>query len=47
MSAGLAIQATRGLQRLPVAPWHGLGILALYAAGALAVGAVLFAVRDA
>jgi ABC-2 type transport system permease protein len=47
MSAGLAIQATRGLAHQPVGPWPGLGILALYAAGALLAGAVLFARRDA
>jgi len=46
-SAGMAVQATIGLDRLPIGPWAGLGVLAAYAAGALLLGAVLFAVRDA
>ncbi|RKS73460.1 ABC-2 type transport system permease protein [Actinomadura pelletieri DSM 43383] len=47
MSAGLAVQSTRGLERLPIGPWPGLGLLAGYAAAAMLVGGVLFAVRDA
>ncbi len=47
MSAGLAVQATRHLSSLPIGPWHGLGLLALYAAGALLLGGVAFAWRDA
>jgi ABC-2 type transport system permease protein len=47
MSAGLAVQATRGLDELPIAPWKGLGVLGLWAAGALLVAAVLLAYRDA
>ncbi|TMQ90248.1 ABC transporter permease [Actinomadura soli] len=47
MPAGLAVQATRNLDRLPIGPWPGLGVLAVYAAAALLAGAVLFAVRDA
>ncbi|GAA4226774.1 ABC transporter permease subunit [Actinomadura meridiana] len=47
MSAGLAVQSTRGLERLPIGPWPGLAVLAGYTAAALLVGAVLFAVRDA
>ncbi|HEU4421341.1 MAG TPA: ABC transporter permease [Pilimelia sp.] len=47
MTAGLYVQATRGLDDLPLSPWHGLGVLAAYAGAALLVGAVLFTVRDA
>src|SRR5690606_16199161 len=46
MTAGLAIQATRRLGELPVGRWSGLGVLAGYAAGAMLLGAVVFAVRD-
>lgn len=46
MPAGLAVQATRDLDRLPIGPWAGLGVLAGYAAAALLAGGVLFAVRD-
>jgi ABC-2 type transport system permease protein len=47
MSAGLAIQATAGLRSLPLAPWQGLGVLALWAAGALLIGAAALRLRDA
>ncbi|MGH3462031.1 MAG: ABC transporter permease [Kribbellaceae bacterium] len=47
MTAGLSIQATMRLDGLPIAPWPGLGVLALYAAGATAAGAILFRFRDA
>jgi ABC-2 type transport system permease protein len=47
MSAGLAIQATGGLRNLPLAPWQGLGVLALWAAGALIVGGLVLRLRDA
>lgn len=47
MTAGLAIQATRGLDQQPIRPWAGLGVLAAYAGTAMLVGAVLFKVRDA
>src|SRR5262249_59672459 len=47
MTAGLAIQATPGLAQLPIQPWHGLGVLAGYAAAALLLGAALFRTRDA
>lgn len=47
MLAGLDVQATGGLRTLPLAPWQGLGVLALWAVGALALGAVLTERRDA
>ena len=47
MSAGLAVQATRGLDAMPVGPWQGLAVLAAYAGAALAVGGILLEVRDA
>ena len=46
MSAGLAIQATTGLNSLPISPWAGLGVLAAWAAGALVLGGALFRLRD-
>jgi ABC-2 type transport system permease protein len=47
MSAGLSIQATRQLHSLPISPWAGLGVVAAWAAGALLIGGVLLAWRDA
>jgi ABC-2 type transport system permease protein len=47
MTAGLYIQATTGLHSLPLAPWQGLGVLALWAFGALILGAVVLCLRDA
>jgi ABC-2 type transport system permease protein len=47
MTAGLSIQATTGLRSLPLTPWQGLGVLALWAAGALLAGAVALHLRDA
>jgi ABC-2 type transport system permease protein len=47
MTAGLDIQATAGLKSLPLTPWQGLGVLALWAAGALILGALIFRFRDA
>jgi ABC-2 type transport system permease protein len=47
MTAGLAIQATTDLRSLPISPWAGLGVLAAWSAGALAVGGLLLRLRDA
>jgi ABC-2 type transport system permease protein len=47
MTAGLAIQATTGLNTLPISPWAGLGVLAAWAAGALVLGGILLRSRDA
>lgn len=46
MSAGLAIEATRNLRGMPLSPWAGLGVLALWAGGALILGALVFRYRD-
>jgi ABC-2 type transport system permease protein len=47
MTAGLAIQATTGLDRLPIGPWSGLGVLAAWVAAALLTGGLLLQLRDA
>ena len=47
MTAGLWIQATAGLRSLPLTPWQGLGVLALWAVGALILGAAVLCLRDA
>jgi ABC-2 type transport system permease protein len=47
MPAALSIQATKNLERLAIAPWPGLGVLAAYAAGLLAAGGAWFRLRDA
>ncbi|HEY1618404.1 MAG TPA: ABC transporter permease [Streptosporangiaceae bacterium] len=47
MSAGLGIQATIGLRGLPLSPWQGLGVLALWATAALLAGGLLLRLRDA
>ena len=47
MTAGQYIEATIGLKSLPLTPWQGLGILALWALGALLLGAVVLRSRDA
>jgi ABC-2 type transport system permease protein len=46
-TAGLSIQATIGLRSLPIGPWAGLGVLALWAAGAMLTGGLLLRLRDA
>ncbi len=47
MNAGLAIQATTHLRRLPLSPWEGLGVLAAWAAAALLAGGLSLRLRDA
>ncbi|MFD0902304.1 ABC transporter permease [Actinomadura sediminis] len=47
MPAGLSVQATRALERLPIGPWAGLGVLAGWAALALLLGGAVLARRDA
>ena len=45
--AGLTIQATTGLPSLAISPWGGLGVLGIWAAAALVLGAFAFRLRDA
>jgi ABC-2 type transport system permease protein len=47
MMAGSYAQATVGLGSLPLTPWQGLGVVALWAAGALALGGLVLRLRDA
>jgi ABC-2 type transport system permease protein len=47
MIAGQYIEATVGVRALPLAPWAGLGVLALWAFGALLLGGLLLRFRDA
>jgi ABC-2 type transport system permease protein len=47
MTAGLYIQATVGVNSLPLTPWQGLGVLAAWAFGALLLGALVLRLRDA
>jgi ABC-2 type transport system permease protein len=47
MDAGLAIQATRNLGKLPIGPWEGLGVLACWAAAAMLAGWGLLRCRNA
>ena len=46
-TAGLMIQRTVDVAALPLSPWAGLGVLALWAAGALLAGAARLIVSDA
>jgi ABC-2 type transport system permease protein len=46
MLAGQDIQATTGLRTLPLAPWQGLGVVGLWAAGALLLGVAVLERRD-
>jgi ABC-2 type transport system permease protein len=47
LPAGLDVQATTALNSLPLTPWQGLGVVALWTAGALLLGALLLKYRDA
>jgi ABC-2 type transport system permease protein len=47
MTVGLTMQNTTSLHGLPITPWAGLGVLALWAAAALLTGGLLLEVRDA
>ncbi|HUN32936.1 MAG TPA: ABC transporter permease [Trebonia sp.] len=47
MAAGGDAQATVGLHGLPLTPWQGLGVVALWAAGALILGGLALRFRDA
>ncbi|MEU6679978.1 ABC transporter permease [Streptomyces sp. NPDC046925] len=45
-TAGLAIQSTVDLDRLPIGPWAGMGVLAGYAVAALLAGGAVLRMRD-
>jgi ABC-2 type transport system permease protein len=45
--AGMAVQHTLDVASLPIGPWPGLGVVALWAAGALLLGGLLLRLRDA
>jgi ABC-2 type transport system permease protein len=47
LPAGLDAQATTGINRLPLTPWQGLGVVALWTAGGLLLGALALKSRDA
>jgi ABC-2 type transport system permease protein len=47
LPAGLDAQATIGIRSLPLTPWQGLGVVALWTAGALLLGALTLTHRDA
>lgn len=47
MTAGLSVQATIHLDQQPIGPWEGIGVLALWAVGALLAGAATLRFRDA
>jgi ABC-2 type transport system permease protein len=47
MMAGSYVQATEGLRLLPLTPWQGLGVVALWALGALLLGGLVLRLRDA
>jgi ABC-2 type transport system permease protein len=45
-NAGLAVQSTVDLQSLAISPWLGLGVLGLWAAGAMLAAMVTLNLRD-
>jgi ABC-2 type transport system permease protein len=47
MPAGLDIQTTTNVRSLPLTPWQGLGVTALWAVGALLLGGLVLRFRDA
>jgi ABC-2 type transport system permease protein len=47
LPAGLDAQATIGGPNLPLTPWQGLGVVALWTVGALLLGALALTLRDA
>jgi ABC-2 type transport system permease protein len=47
MIAGQYVLDTVGVKSLPLTPWQGLGVLALWALGALLLGAAVLLSRDA
>jgi ABC-2 type transport system permease protein len=47
LPAGQDAQATIGVHTLPLTPWQGLGVVSLWTAGALVLGALALTLRDA
>lgn len=47
MPAGMDAMVTAGLRTLPLSPWQGLGVVALWAAGALILGGAMLRLHDA
>jgi ABC-2 type transport system permease protein len=47
VNAGLTIQNTTGLSHLPIGPWGGIGVLAIWAAAALLIAGLQLRLRDA
>jgi ABC-2 type transport system permease protein len=47
MIAGQYVETTVGVKSLPLTPWQGLGVLVLWAFGALLLGGLLLRFRDA
>jgi ABC-2 type transport system permease protein len=47
LPAGLDAQATIGVHTLPLTPWQGLGVVAVWTAGAVLLGALALKLRDA
>jgi len=45
--AGLNVQTTTGLHSLPIGPWAGLGVTAIWAVAALLAGGLVLRIRDA
>ncbi len=46
-NAGLTIEDTTGLRHLPIGPWGGLSVLALWTAGTLLTAGLVLRLRDA
>jgi ABC-2 type transport system permease protein len=47
LPAGLDAQAAIGVKSLPLTPWQGLGVVSLWAVGALLLGALVLSFGDA
>ncbi len=47
VNAGLTIEDTTGLRHLPIGPWGGLAVLAIWAAAALVAAGLQLRLRDA
>jgi ABC-2 type transport system permease protein len=46
VNAGMTIEDTTGLRHLPIGPWGGLGVLAIWTAAALLIAALALRLRD-